>query len=165
MTTETRQPELPGTAPAVIDHFRGDFGFLSNFHEASIWVDNERYASVEHAYQAAKAGDEVSKKMIREAKSPAVAKRLGQACQLPFDWDTKKIEVMRRLVREKFKNPLLRAMLLATEDAQLVEGNTWNDRFWGVCRGGGQNWLGKILMEIRVECKTEEQEVQSSSGI
>jgi ribA/ribD-fused uncharacterized protein len=151
-----KQPDLPSSAPAVIDNFRFEFGFLSNFHEASIWVDGERYPSVEHAYQAAKASDPSTKRMIREARTPAIAKKLGYSCQLPDDWDTKKVDIMRRLVREKFKNPLLRSMLLATGDAQLVEGNTWNDRFWGVCRGSGQNWLGKILMEIRNECQREE---------
>jgi len=59
------------------------------------------------------------------------------------------------LVRKKFENPLLRAMLLATEDAVLVEGNTWNDTFWGVCRGRGENWLGRILMQVREECRQQ----------
>lgn len=139
----------------MIDSFRGDFGFLSNFHEASIWLDGERFPSVEHAYQAAKAVDPVTRKMIREAARPGDAKKLGKCVQLPADWDTTKVGIMRRAVREKFKNPLLRAMLVATEDATLVEGNTWNDTFWGVCRGRGQNWLGKILMEVREECKRE----------
>ena len=157
--SDVKQPELPASTPETIDHFRGDFGFLSNFYEASIWLDGERYPSVEHAYQAAKSGDATTKKMIREAKTPGIAKRLGYSCQLPGDWDTRKVSVMRTLVREKFKNPLLRSLLLATENATLVEGNTWNDRFWGVCRGSGENWLGKILMDVREECKREETEV------
>lgn len=153
--SDIKQPDVP-KQQATIDSFRGDFGFLSNFFESSIWIDGVQYKTVEHAYQAAKAHDEVTKKMIREAKTPAIAKKLGYSCQLPPDWEDRKVEVMRRLVREKFKNPLLRAMLLVTEDAELVEGNTWNDRFWGVCRGVGHNWLGRILMEIREECKKEE---------
>lgn len=137
----------------VIDSFSGDFGFLSNFYESSIWVDGERYATVEHAYQAAKANDPTTKKMIRDARTPYVAKRLGKSVVLPADWDTKRIEVMRALLAKKFENPLLRSLLLATEDAELVEGNAWGDRFWGVCRGDGQNWLGRLLMEVRKECK------------
>lgn len=154
--SDVKQPDLPSEVPATIDLFRFEFGFLSNFHEASIWVDGERFPSVEHAYQASKATEESTRKLIREARTPAIAKKLGYSCKLPADWDTKKIGIMRRLVREKFKNPLLRSMLLATEGANLVEGNTWNDRFWGVCRGSGQNWLGKILMEVRDECRKEE---------
>jgi ribA/ribD-fused uncharacterized protein len=153
--SEVKQPDV-SQHRAVIDSFRGDFGFLSNFFESSIWLDGVQYRSVEHAYQAAKASDETTKRMIREAKTPGIAKKLGYSCQLPPDWDTKKVEVMRRCISEKFKNPLLRSMLLATEDAELIEGNTWNDTFWGVCRGVGQNWLGRILMEVRVECRREE---------
>lgn len=57
---------------------------------------------------------------------------------------------MRQLVTDKFtRSNELRRRLLATEDAELVEGNAWNDTFWGVCRGNGQNHLGRILMEVR----------------
>jgi ribA/ribD-fused uncharacterized protein len=156
-----QQPSCPTTPQATIDSFRGAFGFLSNFYEASIWIDGERYRTVEHAYQAAKASDPLTKQLIREAKSPAMAKKLGYAVQLPADWDTQKVAVMRTLVTEKFKNPLLRSLLLATEDVELVEGNTWNDKFWGMCKGDGQNWLGKILMEIRAQCRAEEQQSTS----
>lgn len=140
----------------VIDSFRGDFGFLSNFYEASVWVDGLQYRSVEHAYQAAKAEDLSAREVIRNARRPGDAKRLGKAVRLPPDWETRKIEVMRGLLRQKFSNPLLRALLLATGDAELVEGNTWNDRFWGVCRGSGQNWLGRLLMEVRSECARQD---------
>lgn len=139
----------------VIDSFRGDFGFLSNFYGASVWVGGERYPSVEHAYQAAKTSNPETKKMIREAKSPGIAKKLGYACRLRDDWESCKVNIMLDLVREKFRNPLLRELLLATGDATLVEGNTWNDRFWGVCRGEGKNHLGIILMQIRQECRDE----------
>ena len=46
-------------------------------------------------------------------------------------------------------NSELREKLIATGDKELIEGNHWNDRFWGVCRGKGQNHLGKLLMELR----------------
>ena len=59
-------------------------------------------------------------------------------------------EVMRGLLARKFApGTELAARLLATGDAQLVEGNTWGDRFWGVCRGQGRNQLGQLLMERR----------------
>ncbi len=160
MSDDLQQPQLPHEVPAVIDSFRGEFGFLSNFHDASIWIDGQRYKSVEYAYQAFKfgpyAGENSAHAMVMNAKSPGEAKKLGYSAQLPVDWDTKKIDLMQRLVREKFKNPLLRAMLVATEDAVLIEGNTWNDVFFGVCRGKGLNWLGRILMDEREACKKEE---------
>ena len=56
---------------------------------------------------------------------------------------------MTDLCRIKFSDPHLRSLLLATGDAELIEGNWWHDQFWGVCNGVGQNQLGKILMAIR----------------
>jgi predicted NAD-dependent protein-ADP-ribosyltransferase YbiA (DUF1768 family) len=58
---------------------------------------------------------------------------------------------MRRILVIKFQNPELKAKLIATGDAQLVEGNTWGDLFWGVdtTMGVGSNQLGKLLMGIR----------------
>jgi N-glycosidase YbiA len=151
--SDPQQPVLPKAKQVVIDSFRFEFGFLSNFHEASIWMGGKRYPSVEHAYQSLKVGGEET---IREAKTPAIAKKLGRTFPMVPDWDSKKVDVMRTLLEEKFKNPLLRSMLLATEDAELIEGNTWNDTFWGICRGKGQNWLGRLLMEVREKCKREE---------
>ena len=45
----------------------------------------------------------------------------------------------------------MRSKLEETRGSELIEGNTWGDRFWGVSRGIGENHLGKILMEERGE--------------
>uniref|UniRef100_UPI00345E83CD NADAR domain-containing protein n=1 Tax=uncultured Duncaniella sp. TaxID=2768039 RepID=UPI00345E83CD len=50
-------------------------------------------------------------------------------------------------------NPALAEKLIATGDAELVEGNYWHDTVWGVCDGVGENHLGKILMRVREELK------------
>lgn len=44
---------------------------------------------------------------------------------------------------------------MATDDAELVEGNTWGDRYWGVVDGVGENRLGKLLMERRAELRAQ----------
>lgn len=33
-----------------------------------------------------------------------------------------------------------------------IEGNTWKDRYWGVYKGEGENWL---LMDVREEIQRE----------
>ena len=54
------------------------------------------------------------------------------------------------IVLSKFaSNPVLKNLLLDTNNEELIEGNTWNDTYWGVCNGEGQNHLGKILMKVR----------------
>ena len=56
---------------------------------------------------------------------------------------------MEDLLRQKFTAPELRRRLRLTHPYPLVELNTWNDVFWGVCKGQGENHLGRLLMTIR----------------
>ena len=62
---------------------------------------------------------------------------------------------MEELLRKKFAHdkPLLRQALIDTGDQELIEGNWWGDRFWGVDlkTNQGQNHLGMLLMKIRSE--------------
>ena len=94
--------------------------------------------------------------MIARIPNAAIAKSIGNKMQVRKDWDEKKLDFMLYGVREKFKNPALVELLLSTEDFSLVEGNDWNDRFWGVCQGKGLNHLGRILMKVRNEVKERE---------
>lgn len=55
----------------------------------------------------------------------------------------------------KFAEPGLQAKLLETGNEELVEGNYWGDTFWGVCRGRGENHLGKLLMKVRTYYKNQ----------
>lgn len=62
---------------------------------------------------------------------------------------------MEQLIRMKFTRYAdLREKLLATGDAQLVEGNTWNNRFWGVCRGQGPQESQDSYESISISART-----------
>lgn len=139
---------------ATIDSFQGDYRFLSNFWYAKVTLDGLEYRSVEHAYMAAKTEDIALREKIRYFDTPGEAKRFCKTITLRSDWDTVKFGVMLDLVRQKFAKEPLRSKLLSTGTAELVEGNTWGDYYWGVCRGKGQNNLGKILMQVRDELKS-----------
>lgn len=141
----------------IIDRFTKETGydFLSNFYPSSVSYEGKLYPTVEHAYQASKTTDPNIREFIRKAKDPGEAKRLGQGIAVRNDWEKVKVGIMRCLIKEKFSNPFLTHRLLGTGDAQLVLNNKWNDKFWGVCRGTGENWLGKILMEVREELRKE----------
>lgn len=140
-----------------INRFSGAHDFLSNFYPSPVKLDGEEYPTVEHAFQAAKTNDPQDRKRIREAKTPALAKSLGRRVKLREDWEAVKVEVMTDLVRQKFsaRDWDLVSKLLDTRDAQLVEGNNWGDRFWGVVNGEGRNELGRILMKVRREIQRE----------
>lgn len=133
----------------VIDSFSGDFRFLSNFYPCKIFFGGSFYPSVEHAYQAAKTLVPVERDQVRGARTAGVAKKLGRCVTLQAGWNSMRVTVMRELLRAKFSSNVLKAMLLDTGDSELVEGNYWGDMFWGVYKGRGENWLGRLLMEIR----------------
>lgn len=88
------------------------------------------------------------------------AKKLGRKVALREDWDKIKLDVMKKVLEMKFlQNPDIKQKLIDTGDSELVEGNWWNDTFWGVCRGEGENHLGKLLMELREAYKKETESV------
>lgn len=140
-----------------IREFRGAFRFLSNYYQAPIVVNGVRYPTNEHAFAAFKTHDEAARRRIAGLATPGEAKRAGRAVVLRSDWEQIKGDIMLALVRAKFKqHPDLAAKLLATGEVNLVEGNTWNDRVWGVDlkTGVGENRLGKTLMQVRSELRT-----------
>lgn len=180
--------------PTRIDYFQYEWRFLSNFApaEVRIWVDVagvtyaheipfpvsvEVYGSTEHAYQAFKGLLAEDRWIFQVTNNPNLsagdAKRLGKKLEekgkLRPDWKQINVGVMRDLLRQKFSTSILKRKLLSTFGAELIEGNYWEDRQWGVCYGGlsegfqgrkckqnphepaGENILGKLLMEVRSE--------------
>ncbi len=138
----------------MIAEFRGAWTRLSNYSLCSVWFDGHIYASVEHAYQAAKTHVAEERTAIRHLPTPNQAKKAGKVVTIRPDWEDVKVSVMRELLHEKFAQEPEKLVLLATGDEELVEGNWWGDRFWGQCPvGEGQNWLGRLLMEIRAELR------------
>lgn len=132
-----------------ITSFHGPHRFLSNFYPAPVMLDGTVYPTVEHAFQAAKTTDRAMRWHFLRAPTPGDAKKLGRQVTLRDDWEQIKLQVMMDLVWLKFQEPSLSARLVETAGRDLVEGNHWNDRFWGVCGGVGENWLGRILMTVR----------------
>ena len=138
----------------MIDHFRGKYGFLSNFYDAQVLYEGILYPSSEHAFMAAKTTDPERRKYIAGLPSPSAAKRAGRMLTLRPDWEKLKYQVMLDVLTDKFnRNPHLREQLLETGEQELVEGNTWGDTVWGVCDGVGQNLLGKLLMLVRTNLR------------
>jgi ribA/ribD-fused uncharacterized protein len=136
--------------PERIYGFRGEAFFLSNF-----FIEKDGL-SAEAKFQSWKTFDPAWQRKILDAPTPAKAKYHGRSVPLRTDWEDVKLGVMRLVVQTKFSDPDLRARLLATGDADLIEANTWGDRTWGVDEktGAGQNLLGQLLMETRTLLRT-----------
>lgn len=134
----------------MINSFRDEYFFLSNFYPVEIKLDGIVYPNAETAFQAQKTLDVEERRKFSMLERPVQAKRLGRKVKLRDDWEEVKLDIMTEIVSQKFlQHPHLIEMLLQTDDEELIESNKWGDRFWGVCKGVGENHLGKILMKIR----------------
>ncbi len=137
---------------------RNDYGELSNFAPYPIYLDRKCWPTTEHYFQAQKFPGTHHAEEIRKAKSPGRAKKLGRSRDLPIraDWESIKDDVMYRCVKAKFtQHDDLKALLIETGDAILVE-HTSRDYYWGDGGDGtGKNRLGVILMRVRDELVAE----------
>lgn len=133
----------------MINKFRGENRFLSNFYETSVEWEGLIYPSSEAAFQAAKTLDQEDRKRF-QTMAPTIAKREGYKVKLRENWEDIKIDVMYQIVLAKFsQNEFFKQKLIATGREWLEEGNTWGDRTWGTVDGIGNNYLGKVLMAVR----------------
>lgn len=156
----------------IILSFTGSFAWLSNFASCSVTLPADvahnlptlDYKATENAYMAAKVLNLELRQKLQNL-SPKEAKQLSNTpafeAQHRADYSNPwRLQIMLELNRQKYsqRNPELRAQLLATGEATLIEGTTWGDTFFGVCmkKGEGQNYLGRILMQCRDELRAEE---------
>ena len=114
-----------------INSFSGEFSWLSNFWPCKILYKGILYPSTEHAYQAAKMLTQELKLEIAKLNSPGKAKRFSRGLVIRSDFHANKLQIMEAVLRLKFSNRKLAVKLILTKDRQLIEGNTWNDTFWG----------------------------------
>lgn len=132
------------------------YGCFTNFSRHGFELDGEWWITSEHYFQAQKFAGTANFDLIRKLSTPREA--FDTAHQLHSkvrsDWKQIRVDVMRKAVKRKFEfNPDIRAVLLATGDALLVEDSPTDD-FWGRGKDGkGQNMLGHILMDIRQELR------------
>lgn len=135
----------------MINTFRGDYAFLSNYYECPVVFDGLHFLSSEAAFHAQK---DKSRECEFVFLSPDDSKHLGRRVNIRPDWDDVKDEIMYKIVKAKFEqNKDLAEKLIATGNEELQEGNWWGDKYWGVYQGEGRNQLGKTLMRVREELR------------
>lgn len=130
------------------------YGEFSNFAKFPFEAEGKKWPTSEHYFQAQKFAGTVYEEEVRLARTAGDAAKVGRDRSLPMrsDWETVKLDVMRRAIRHKFNShPTLIELLLSTGEEEIIEQTT-NDEYWG-CGASctGLNMLGKLLMELRVE--------------
>src|SRR4051812_23457189 len=132
-------------------------GCFSNFSLHPIRLKGKNWPTSEHDFQAQKFAGTPDEEEVRRAKSPMIAARMGRSRKRPLrkDWEAAKDRIMHEAVLAKFtQHADLRAILLGTGEAKIVE-HTENDAYWGDGGdGSGKNMLGQILMRVRDELRS-----------
>ncbi|CAG7581733.1 MAG: COG3236 protein [uncultured marine phage] len=142
----------------MIEQFKGEYRWMSNFYECEVEYGGITYPSVENFYVAMKTTDLDQRKYI-STLTAGQSKRFGRELEmegkLRENWTDLKVSIMKYGLEEKFSKEPFKTMLLETEDEEIQEGNTWGDTFWGVDleTKEGKNVLGKMIMQIRKELK------------
>src|SRR5690606_19029006 len=144
------QPRVVPTEPTWVSTF-------SNFRRRPLTYEGETYPTAEHLYQALKFKDPGVRAQIREVQDPKEAKTLAhrllktkpEAVVEGYTQNSEmSLDLMRRVLRiraeqdEVFRKALLRSEGPIAEPRQ--------DPFWG---RGGENWMGRLLEELREELK------------
>ncbi|MCC7246955.1 MAG: NADAR family protein [Saprospiraceae bacterium] len=149
----------------MIEHFRDEHRWLSNFYPCIILFRGKRYPSVEYAYMSAKSDDKSWKRMCADTRvKQGEIKKKSRHLTLVANWDDIKVDVMRTCLELKFAQEPFKTWLLETGEIHLQEGNTWGDTFWGVdeTTGEGQNMLGQLIMEIRQQIQSTDNQYDKS---
>jgi ribA/ribD-fused uncharacterized protein len=148
MTIGTTEPQTI----RFYSHTRGNHRVFSNFFPSPFHAGCEFWQTVEHYFQAQKFAGTALYLDIRDAESPAEAKRLGRLRGMRVDWDAVRDGVMLAGLRAKFSQcTALQNILLSTGDAFIIEAAK-RDYYWGEgADGTGQNMLGRLLMQVRSE--------------
>ena len=135
-----------------------EFGCFSNFAPYPITINGKTWPTSEHYFQAQKFVGTKREEEIRKVKSPMEAAKMGRSRKhkLRPDWESVKVRIMRNAVLAKFEQHAdIRAILLDTGSAKLIE-HTTNDNYWGDGGdGSGKNKLGLLLMEIREKLRND----------
>lgn len=133
------------------------YGEFGNFYTKLVIIDGKKYRSTEHYYQSKKFEGTQWEEYIRKQLTPAKAASEGRRRDLPLrkDWDSVQNEVMLTALIHKFKDPILKNLLLSTGEEELIEDSPI-DYYWGIGDGSGKNVLGKQLMALRTMIKKQD---------
>ncbi len=142
-----------------------EYRYLSNFYKAPFAYNRQWWPTAEHLFFALQYNDKAStismldnesdsiliREHIRTLPTPQAAKAWAKEHR---DGQNGKdhLALMRMVTMLKYsQNPDLAHRLIATGEQELVHDAPWGDTYWGRKDGVGQNWQGRIIMEIRAQ--------------
>jgi len=139
----------------MILQFNDTYRWLNNFAAVEVEFEGLRFNSVEHAYQAAKSSDIDWRLYCANEVDPDNVRKSVKLISIRPDWEYVKVSIMEKLLIQKFDQAPYADLLMATDNTYIINGNIWEDTFWGVDMGTGKgtNKLGHLIMKIRSAMK------------
>lgn len=145
----------------------------SNFYKTSFSYKGHTFETSEQAFMWCKAihfnDMNTANALLEMGDDPMGAKMLGRMVQGydEYTWDSVREQYMYEVCLEKYKqNADIRQQILDTGDLHLVEASP-TDKIWGIgldekspdiyieSKWKGRNLLGKVLMQVREQIKSE----------
>lgn len=150
--------EITDESPIKFYTTSGKYGCFSNFSRHPVWMNDVKYRTSEHYFQAMKFTDHERQLDIERLDTPMKAANEGRKKHPSFrrDWDDVKDEIMYQVVKAKFtQHKDIKEVLLSTGNREIIE-HTNKDSYWADGGDGtGKNMLGKTLMRVRKELRDE----------
>ena len=150
--------------------YQSEFAPFSNFYPAPFTLGSHRFFCVEQAFQFLKAKT-LCKPLVAMkiylSRDVRYIKQIGGELSTSDKWEGRQFDVMYECLQRKFsQNPDLRALLVKTDNMELVEATP--DRLWGCGATLSSNvlrrkeWAGlnrqsQILMIVRGELRLLEE--------
>lgn len=157
----------PGVGVVKFSRTEPQYKEFSPYYPVKLTIDGKIWPTAEHYFQAMKFPDNPEyQELIRAAKTPAQAKKLGKTEAIPIrnDWHMYREQVMADVLHHKFAVPKLRDVLLGTGD-NVILYTSLSDNFWGLGKKGtGQNKLGELLMQTRTDLRNAAAEAPAAGG-
>ena len=139
---------------SIVFNKRGELYQEFNYtYPAPITVGKHRFGSCDHYLLFREYAGTPIEKDIQRCQNAESARILCRGVQPKYNWEENRDTSMKTALNAKFKQREYRELLLSTETKELVFHN--KDKYWGDggLDGGGQNRLGKLLMQLRNELK------------
>ncbi len=148
---------------AVVFRTAEPFGELSNMHNGfPLRVGGRVWKSSEALYQACRYPHRPDWqleiwKAPHAVRAKMAAKKEGRRHHSRPDWDVVRVSIMRWCLRLKFRQHRDRLLeVLARSEGRAIVERSRRDRFWGAVLDTdgvlrGENWLGRLWMELRDE--------------
>ena len=160
------------TQPIYFFKEREGYGYLSNNFYSPFIIDNKKWPTVTHYFEAMKYKGTPYEEQIRLAPTPIHALVLSEKKYVTLhenekidakmyfirnntysyrkDWDMVMLDILKHAIKEKFKqNPHLERKLLKTQSSLLIYNNIYDSQLGIGVNKKGQNILGKLLMAYR----------------